>query len=114
MERSAILDAIYHGMPPKPDGTVEAAHFFGAGVYVRRQSIKAGQTIRMHVHTYDHITVVMGFGRMLTDDEDIAVIPGQVIEVKAGKRHAFEASTDTLWFCIHPSDEEEARRLYAS
>ena len=107
------LDLLYLDMPSVPDGSVEEAHFFGAGVYVRRSVVPKGQAIRMHVHEYDHLSVVCsGRGRLMTDEKIRAVQAGDVIEVAAGRRHAYLADEDTIWLCIHPVDEEEAQRLY--
>lgn len=111
---NAILDALYSDMPATPDGSVQVEHFFGAGVYVRKSIVPAGKCVRMHVHNYDHIAIVgSGEGRLMVENEPVrAVKSGKVIEVKAGRKHAYLADTDTIWLCVHGTNEEEARRLY--
>lgn len=114
MTPSAVLDKIYEGMPEKPDGTESGlSHHFGAGVYARRSVVQKGGVVRMHIHGYDHLTIVAsGRGTLVTDDGARPVSAGDIIEVKAGKRHAYEADEETVWFCIHGTNEDEARKLY--
>lgn len=109
-----MLDTIYEGMPPRPDGTeVDIGHFWGSGVYVRRSRVPTGGVVRMHVHAYDHLSIVgAGRGILITDDGPKRVDAGDVIEVKAGKRHAFVAEADTIWLCVHSTLEGEAKDLY--
>lgn len=109
---NAVLDALYDA--PLIKGDVEVAHYFGAGVYVRRTIMPAGHCVRVHVHNYDHIAVVgSGNGRLMVEDAPVrAVKSGDVIEIKAGKKHAYLADSETVWLCVHGTTEEEARKLY--
>lgn len=109
-----LLDKLYLDMPLTPDASEPpVSHYFASGVYVRRSVIPEGATIRVHVHTYDHITILAsGRGRLLTDEGSRDVKAGECIEVKAGVRHAYRADEATVWFCVHSEKAEEARELY--
>lgn len=112
--RRALMDELYVGMPATPDGTeILISHHFGAGTYVRRSHVPAGGMIRMHVHSYDHLTIVAkGRGMLATDEETRELNAGDVVEVKAGARHVYRAQEDTIWLCVHGSTQEEAEKLY--
>lgn len=114
MTPQETLDLLYQGMPDRPVDDDDVRHFFGAGMYVRMSFVKSGESIRMHVHGYDHLTIAFGWGDLVSDDGTVEIKPGAVIEVKAGKRHAYTAKTDTIWYCIHPTTEDEAKKLYGS
>lgn len=110
---SHALDLIYAQMPDKPDDSVDVQHFFAAGHYARLSEIPKGRGICMHVHSYDHRTIVAaGSGWLITEDHKRMVRAGESIMVRAGERHAFIAEEDTLWMCIHATTEPEARALY--
>lgn len=112
-DRRALLDELYQGMPDKPDESLEVSHHFGAGTYVRRSLVPAGAMIRLHVHQYDHLTIVAGGrGMLATDEETREVVAGDVVEVKAGLRHVYRALEDTVFLCVHGTTEEEAKKLY--
>lgn len=112
METSEILDHLYK-LPVQAGRIDSVSHFFADGMYVRRSIVPQGEVVKMHVHGYDHITIAFGVGTLITDDGAIEVAPGDVLQIKAGKRHSFIAKTMTIWFCVHPTSEEEARELYA-
>lgn len=113
MSRKAAMDAMY-GAETAPGQTErEVQHFFAAGVYVRRSVVPKGAIVRMHVHSYDHLSVVCtGKGELATDEGTRSVHAGEVIEVKAGLRHCYRAVEDTVWLCVHGTTEEEAKKLY--
>jgi quercetin dioxygenase-like cupin family protein len=107
------LDILYVGMPSKPDPAMSVVHFFNEDTYIRREVVRKERAVRMHVHTYDHFAIVCsGHGRLLTDDGYKEVKAGDVIEVKAGNRHAYYADSDTIWLCVHSANADEAKELY--
>lgn len=110
---SDALDLMYAQMPEKPDDSVQVQHFFGLGHYVRVSEIPKGRGICMHVHEYDHRTILAcGGGRLITEDGVRTLHAGESLMVLAGQRHAFIAEEDTIWMCVHPTTEPEARALY--
>ena len=111
VEAAALLESLYK-MEPKVEVIDDVAHFFAGGLYIRRSIIQPGGIVKMHVHEYDHLSIALGVGVFVTEDGAINVMPGDCLEVKAGKRHSFVAKTTTIWFCIHPTSEAEAQELY--
>lgn len=112
---SAVLDALYSGMPKRPDDSVVVEHFFGSDVYVRKSFVPRGQVVRMHVHPYDHLAIIgAGCGRLMMADEPVRTVKnGDVIEINRGMKHAYIADADTIFLCVHGLSEAEARALYA-
>jgi quercetin dioxygenase-like cupin family protein len=113
------LDKLYHGMPITAaelakDGPEPTFHF-GAGHVLRIHNVLKGGAVRMHVHPYDHWShIIVGGGRLMTDDAIAHVRAGGLIFVKAGKRHAFYADMDTVWVCVHRESEAEANGTLAT
>ncbi len=107
------LDLIYAGMPQDPGNSVDVGHFFGAGIYVRKSVVPKGSSVRMHIHEYDHLSVLAsGQGRLITDEGQKEISSGAVIETKAFVRHAYFADEETIWLCIHPMEVEDAKKIY--
>lgn len=107
---AALMDALYE-MPARP---LETQHYFGSGVYVRRQFVPKNEVVRLHVHNYDHLSVAAsGRGRLaIAGNAPREICAGDVIEIKAGVQHAFVADEDTIWLCVHGMTAEEAQGLY--
>ena len=86
-----------------PRGVNETVqHFFGAGHYMRISTLKANEVVRMHVHSYDHLSILaVGRGRLMTDEETRDMAAGDHLVVHAGARHAFLALEPSVWLCIH-------------
>lgn len=108
------LDQLYQGMPDKPDATEGGvSHYWGAGVYCRRAFVPKHEVVRVHVHEYDHLAIIgSGSGRLMKENEIIEVSAGDVIQIKKGERHAYLATVDTIWLCVHTTSEAEAIKLY--
>lgn len=110
-EAIELLEKLYT-MEPQSEIIGGISHFFAGGLYIRRSLIEPGGVVKMHVHSYDHLSICMGVGMFITEEGAQEVGPGFVMETKAGKRHSFIAKTPTIWFCIHPTSEAEAQELY--
>ena len=108
------MDKLFAAPDVGPDGSeVGLSHHFGAGTYVRRLCVPRGKVMRMHTHTYDHLSILgAGRGVLITDAGVKPMASGDILEVKAGVRHAFQAEEDSIWLCVHGVDEAEAKVLY--
>jgi quercetin dioxygenase-like cupin family protein len=103
-DNTAALDKIYDSLAP----VMEPTFHFGAGHCLKIMTVPKDSAVRIHVHDYDHWShVIVGGGRLMTDDEITHVRAGGLIFVKAGKRHAFYADADTVWVCVHKEGENE-------
>lgn len=81
---------------------------FGGGVVVTEWRIPAGAVVRQHVHTYDHISVlVSGHVTVHTDQGPRVHYGHSVLVMPAGVEHAVQAHTDSVWLCIHAENSPE-------
>lgn len=81
-------------------------HHFGAGVYARQATLKAGSAIQKHIHSYDHLSI-LGSGKVKlfkNDGTEQEFIGPACIEIKAGIEHAILALEDCVWFCVHSTE----------
>jgi quercetin dioxygenase-like cupin family protein len=113
IDYKSMLADLHEGMPKRPTDDVNVVHFFGDGVYIRRSIVPKGREIMMHVHSYGHFSVVCkGSGTLATEEGPREVQAGDVIEIEAGKMHAFQPHEDTIWLCVHATSHAEAAELY--
>jgi quercetin dioxygenase-like cupin family protein len=77
-------------------------HHSAGGVYMREQSLAAGNEVEKHEHPYDHLSFLCSGSAIVDIDDDIQHLEGPcALEVKAGKKHRIRAITDIVWLCIH-------------
>lgn len=88
-----------------------ADHFFAPGVYCRQLFIPADQFIIGKLHKFGHINIIsMGvinvvteFGVAVYDATDYPV----TFTSEPGTKRVVYAVEDTVWTCIHPTDETD-------
>jgi quercetin dioxygenase-like cupin family protein len=82
-------------------------HHFGGQAYVREGLVKAGETIRKHTHTYDHLSILgSGIAGVLAGSVFQQLEGPAVVLIKAGVHHEIYAITDIVWFCVHGTLDE--------
>lgn len=98
----------------KPMVDANTIHHFSSGVYAKQMMLPKGAVATSHKHTYDHMSVLaqgkvwVGVGergrlRMYTAPA--------VVEIKAGVNHFIHAIEDSVWFCIHATDETDISKI---
>lgn len=93
---------------------IEVEHFMPAAdrVYIKKVKIPAGKRLEMHEHTFTHKSVLAcGDGWLTVDGEPRLVHAPAVLQVEAGRAHAFSAVTDCVWLCVHATDETDPERI---
>ncbi len=82
-------------------------HHFAAGTYIKETFIPAGITLTQHIHSYDHLSVlVSGKAIVEVNGEPKIYDTYMVMNIEAGKRHKVVAVTDVVWLCIHATDDK--------
>jgi quercetin dioxygenase-like cupin family protein len=77
-------------------------HHSAGGVYMREQSLSAGNEVEKHEHPYDHLSFLCsGIAHIEIDGEMQTLHAPCALEVRAGKKHLIYAVTDIVWLCIH-------------
>jgi quercetin dioxygenase-like cupin family protein len=77
----------------------------GAPNFVMRHfSVDAGGFTPLHAHDWEHeVYVLEGQGRVRYEDGEERIEPGDAILIPPGKKHQFQAGSETLKFiCIVP------------
>lgn len=87
-------------------------HHFAAGVYAKQMTLPANHFAVKHSHSYDHISI-LAKGHVSVDvggvvDEYRAPA---CITIKAGNKHRIVAHEDSVWFCIHATDETDQDKV---
>jgi quercetin dioxygenase-like cupin family protein len=93
----------------------DVVHHFSAGVYAKEQYLKAGYSVETHAHKYDHLSIMAG-GPVLVDcDGEVTEYAGHAcIHIKAGVKHKITALGDSVWFCIHATEETNPEKVDAT
>lgn len=91
-------------------------HFVGQnqakGVYAKEIHIPAAHFIVSHSHPYDHLSIVArGAVKLTVDGESRFLHAPAALTIVAGKEHAVYAITDSVWYCIHPTDETDPEKV---
>ena len=92
------------------DATVK--HFFSDGVYAKQQFLPANHYVMTHKHNYDHLSILAsGACRVSVGDKMDYLYAPACIEIKAGIEHRIEALADSVWYCIHHTDEKDVSKI---
>lgn len=89
--------------------TVEAiSHHFSDGVYAKQMMLKKGHAALTHRHSYGHLSILaQGEVDVVLDGVKTRYKAPSCIEIKAGTHHAIVAHEDSVFFCIHATNETE-------
>lgn len=88
-------------------------HLFCAGLYARRNYVKAGVTVVTKVHAKEHVCIVL-FGKCHVYDESgkKSIITGpNMFITKAGTQRAIYCETETSWINVHSSNTESVDEI---
>ena len=85
---------------------IKTKHHFSSGVYARQMELPKGWEAESHKHKFDHLSILSkGEVTVTADGEEIHYTAPEVITIKPGVIHKITAHEDSLWFCIHSTDE---------
>lgn len=87
-------------------------HFFSGREYAKQMTLLAGHYAETHEHLYDHISI-LAIGHVVVDiDGKRSEMHGpDAVVIPAGRKHRIEALTDSVWFCVHATDETDPERI---
>lgn len=101
-------------MHPLPNGPrvdlPEPVLAFAFGMYFRTIIMPKDLVVTQHDHAYPHPTLV-GFGRVRGWKNGVCMGdkgPGEVFEVEAGAKHAYQALELSVLSCVHNEESETA------
>lgn len=82
------------------------------GVYIKEVRIPAGVELNNHTHTFTHKSILAS-GRAVVragDVEELVVAP-VVLTIHSGVPHSVRAVVDSVWFCIHATNETDPEKI---
>lgn len=87
-------------------------HHFAAGMYAKQMTLPAHHYAIKHVHSYDHLSI-LAKGHVTVDIDghvDEYHAPACIL-IKAGCKHRIVAHEESVWFCIHATDETDTDKM---
>ena len=94
------------------DSYMNVTHHFSDGLYTKEIPIPKDYMVIQHRHNYSHLSI-LAKGRVLVhvDDEVKEVVGPACLEIKKGAFHSIKALEDSLWYCIHATDETDLNNM---
>lgn len=91
---------------------VDVQHNFSDGLYAKEIFIPKGCFILQHKHEYSHLSI-LAKGKVLVgvnDDVEEYTAPA-CINIVAHAKHGIQALEDSVWYCIHATDETDINSI---
>ena len=87
-------------------------HNFSDGLYAKQMHVPTGYAIVKHEHTFSHLSI-LAKGKVIvrTDEGEKVVSAPACLEIKKNVVHSVEALEDSVWFCIHATDETDVDKV---
>lgn len=98
------------------EGTFEldlgVVHNFSDGLYAKQMAIPKGYVVGQHAHKYSHLSI-LAKGKVIvkTDEAEKEYTAPACLNIKENINHAIEALEDTVWFCIHATNETDIEKI---
>ena len=87
---------------------VKTDHHFSSGVYARQMELPKGWGAESHKHKFDHMSILSkGKVTVTVGDDEFEYTAPTVVTIKAGIAHKIYAHEDSVWFCVHATDETD-------
>ena len=107
-----VISELHKKMEGTFDIDLGIVHNFSDGLYAKQMFVPKGYVIGQHAHEFSHLSI-LAKGKVIvrTDDGVAEYTAPACLEIKAGIHHAIEALEDTVWFCIHATDETDVNKI---
>ena len=87
-------------------------HHFSSGVYAKEMHVPAGYIVGSHAHEFDHMSMLAkGEVIVKTDNDEQHYVAPTVVTIKKGIHHEIHALKDSIWFCIHATEETDTSKI---
>lgn len=93
--------------------TVDAiSHHFSDGLYAKQMHLPKGYKAVSHIHKYSHLSILAQGDVYVRCDGIVTYYQAPTcIEIKAGVEHEIEALSNSVWFCVHHTDEKDINKV---
>jgi quercetin dioxygenase-like cupin family protein len=87
-------------------------HHFADKLYAKQAEIAQGTLVTKHTHNFSHLSILAQGKVQVTTPDTSQIYSGYAcIEIKANVEHTILALEDSVWFCIHVSDEKDVTKI---
>lgn len=93
-------------------------HHFSDNEYAKECIIKKGTLLVSHKHSYSHLSIVAKGKCVVTTKDPITGVEESKVytapsclTIKAGVEHQVESLEDTVWYCIHATNEKNHENI---
>ena len=113
-EHFAVTQIDHKALQGRFDVDLGVVHYFSDGVYSKEMHIPKGHIAGKHVHNYSHLSI-LAKGEVIVRVGNVAAhyIAPACIHIEAGKHHSIESLEDTVWYCIHATEETDVNKVDA-
>jgi len=103
---------IFKTLEGRMDFDPKIVHNFSDGLYAKEMTIPKDFFIVQHVHNFSHLSI-LAKGKVIvrTDDSEKMYGAPACIEIKSGVHHSIQAIEESVWFCIHATDEKDPLKV---
>ena len=92
---------------------IQTNHYFAPGLYARQIVIKAGTLLTGKVHKTEHLNACTGDMTVWTEEGMRRFTGRHLVVSRPGTKRVGLAHTDTIWMCMHKTDESDLVKLEA-
>lgn len=92
---------------------IDTHHHFSEGVYAKQMFLPKDAIACTHKHNYDHLSILaQGKVIVLFDDDKFETYTAPAcITIKKDMNHAIRALEDSVWFCVHATEETDVNKV---
>ena len=107
-----MISDLHKKMLGKFEIDLRIKHNFSNGLYAKEMTVPKGFMIGTHAHKFSHLSILAKGKVLVKTDESEAIYEAPAcLEIKEGINHTIEALEDTVWFCIHATDETDIDKI---
>lgn len=88
-------------------------HHFSDGLYAKQMFLPKESLVCQHQHTYDHLSILaQGKVKVLFDNDVVETYTAPAcINIVKDLNHTILALEDSVWFCIHQTEETDVNKV---
>ena len=91
---------------------IDVAHHFSDALYAKQIILSRGDHVVKHTHSYSHLSVVaLGCVDVVAAGNRTRHWAGECLDIRAGIEHEIIAIEDSVWYCIHQTDEKDTEKV---
>ena len=94
------------------DEQLGVIHHFSDGLYAKETPIPKDCFLQQHKHNYSHLSILSKGKVAVKKDGNVIIYEAPAcINIEANKNHSVMALEDSVWYCIHATEETDADNI---